>query len=197
MASVVEIANRALQILGAGRITSLTDQSKNARAISNAYFPVRDALLRAHRWNFAIQRFMLAPSATAPAFGPTNAFPLPTGWLHVLPPDPQYNTNDRDWIIEGGSILSNQTFQGNPAAVSLGVRIVMKIEDPNQMDPLFREALSATLAEELAEELTQSNTKRQYAAEKRKAAISEAKKTNAIENVPQVAPDDPWITARI
>ena len=189
MASVVEICNRGLQKLGAARITSLNDQSVNARAMMQAYPSVRDALLAEHPWNFAIQRFELAASATPPAFGPTNAFPLPPGWLRVLPPDPRWNYPDLDWTIEGDSILSYR-----PAP--LHVRLVMRVEDANLMHSTFREALSSDLAYELCEQLTQSNTKKQAAAQDKKDAIAEAKKTNAIMKVPQVAAEDFWIVVR-
>lgn len=189
MAAEVDICNRALQKLGAARITALTDQSVNARACSTAYAICRDDLLREHPWNFAIQRFQLAASATTPAFGPANAYPLPTGWLRVLPPDPFQNTNDRDWIIEGGQLLTD-----DPSP--LNIRIVMQVTDPNLMDVTFREALASKLAYELAEPLTQSNTKKQAAAAMFKDDIAQARKVNAIEKVPQAAVEDTWITSR-
>ena len=51
MASKVEIANRALQKLGAKRIASLSEDSRNARAINAAYDTLREAELRAHTWS--------------------------------------------------------------------------------------------------------------------------------------------------
>lgn len=189
MASAVDICNRALQKLGQPRITSLSDNSVAARACSTAYDPRRLALLRKHRWSFAIQRFQLPASATPPTFGPLNAYPLPSGWLKVLPPDPIQNTNDRDWIIEGGAILSDW-------APPLSVKIVMNVTDTTLMDPLFCEALSADISVEMCEALTQSNTKKQAALVDLKTAIEEAKKANAIEQVPVVSNDDTWITMR-
>lgn len=188
-ASITEICNRALQKIGAARIQSLADPSVNARACSTAYYRVRDAEFRKHPWNFAIQRFQLAANATAPLFGPANSFPLPTGWMRLLPPDPFQNLNDRDWIIEGNSVITNED-------APLDVRCVMKIEDTTLYDPLFDEALSAKLALELCEALTQSNTKKQTCQADYKDAIGEAKKVNAIEKVPQIAAEDRWITAR-
>jgi hypothetical protein len=204
MASEVEICNRGLQKLGAKRITSLTDGSVNARACLTAYAILRDAELRKHRWSFAIQRFQLAASPTAPLFGRQAEYPLPAGFLKLLDPDPDWNYtgtfsgNATDWngagnaddlIIEGRSILTNMT-------APLNVRLVMQIIDPNLMDPLFRESIAAKLAEELCEELTQSNQKKESARTDYKEAISAAKKANAIELPPQQAPTDTWITTR-
>jgi hypothetical protein len=189
MASVVSICNSALQKLGASKIQSLDDASVNARALGVAYESTRDALLRAHPWNFAIQRFQLAADATPPAFGKKNSVTLPTGWLRVLPPDPWMDLNSRDWIIEGGKLLTDDS-------MPLDLRCVMLVEDANLMDPAFREALASRLAIDLCEALTQSNTKKEAASQDYKNAIGEAKKANAIEQVPQIAVDGTFLTVR-
>lgn len=188
--SVTAICNRALQIIGAARIVSLTDQSVNARQCNTCYDMTRQSELRKHPWNFAIQRFQLPASANPPAFGPANYFPLPPGWLRVLPPDPIQNYGARDWIIEGGQIVSSAT-------APLNVRCVMDILDTTLMDAAFCESLAARMAFNMCEAITQSNTKQQACVGAYKLAIDEAKKTNAIEKVPQDAPVDEWITARI
>lgn len=189
MASVTDICNRALQKLGATRINSLNDATPSARACSATYTVVRDAVLRDHPWNFAIQRFQLA-ATTPPIFGKKSAVTLPTGWLRVLPPDPKQNLNDRDWIIEGNTLLTDED-------VPLNVRVLMKVEDTTLMDPTFQEALASKLAFELCEILTQSNAKKQACDSDYEKSIGRAKKCNAIEKVPEVAAEDHYITARI
>ncbi len=51
MASVVEIVNSALNLLGASTITALTDDSKNARICNQRYEPIRNRIFRSHPWN--------------------------------------------------------------------------------------------------------------------------------------------------
>ncbi|MCA9339377.1 MAG: hypothetical protein KDA17_00525 [Candidatus Saccharibacteria bacterium] len=189
MASNVEIANRALQRLGAKIITSLTEDSVNARAVNTAFEPVKRAELRKHPWSFAIKRAQLAASATAPLFTRTNSFPLPADCLRVLSPDPEVNYNDLDWQIEGRNIITNDD-------APLDVRYIYDVTDPNEMDVLFREALAARLAVELAEQLTQSNAKKADAAAMYDNSIAEAKRANAIERVAQRPPEDTWVTIR-
>lgn len=189
MASEVGIANRALQKLGAKRITSLTEDSRNARAINAAYTELRDAELRAHTWNFAVKRVQMAADATAPIFGRTNSFTLPSDFLRKLNLDPEFVVNSEDAQIEGRKLLTNDS-------APLDMRYIYRVEDPNEMDVLFREALASRIAFELAEEITQSNTKKAAAAADYKRAVSEAKRTNAIERVALQPPEDTWVTVR-
>jgi hypothetical protein len=185
MASEVEISNRALQRLGAGRITSLEDGSVSARACNNAYASLRDALLRTHPWSFAIARASLAADSEAPAFGPANAFSWPTTALRILLPKDEF----LDWEIEGRKILTNDT-------APLEIRYINKITDPNTMDPLFREALACWMAHELCEELTQSNSKKDRLKEDLANILAEARRTNAIERPAVESPDGSWDYAR-
>ena len=189
MASTVEIANRALQILGAKRIVSLTEDSRNARAINAAFEPVKRAELRKHPWSFAIKRVQLAADATAPAFTKTNSFPLPSDFIRLLSPDPEVNFNDLDWNIEGQSIITNDD-------APLDARYIYDVTNPNIFDMLFREALAAKLAEQLCEEITQSNSKVATAQSFYTTAIAEAKRANAIEKVAEEPPTDTWVSVR-
>lgn len=189
MSSEVSIANRALQKLGARRITSLTEDSVNARAVNACYSELRDAELRAHVWNFAKTRAQLAASATSPLFDKTNAFPLPSDCLRLLDNDPEKVVNWKDWLIEDNNILTDDD-------APLNIRYIKQVTDPAQMDVLFREALASRIAYELAEELTQSNSKKQAAFADYQKAMNEARRTNAIENISQKPPEDEWITIR-
>lgn len=189
MASETEIANRALQRLGEARITSRTENSARARAVNAAFDSVRDSELRAHSWNFAIKRAQLAADVDAPAFGPANAFPLPSDFLKLLPPDPNMHYNDLDWKIEGRKLLTDDT-------APLNIRYVYRVTDPNEMDAMFREAFALRLAKELCEVITQSNTKIQLIEADYAAAIREARKANAFEQVALEPPEDTWLSIR-
>jgi len=54
-----EIANLALGLLGAKRITALTQSVEEARVINNVYDTVRDTVLSEHAWSFAQKRVAL------------------------------------------------------------------------------------------------------------------------------------------
>lgn len=188
MASEVEICNRALQRLGAGRITSLDGGNKESRECLVAYAPLRDFLLRSHPWSFAIQRAALAADADAPIGddAPDAQYTWPTDALRILLP----KSASLDWIIEGRKILTSD-------AAPLYVRYVARITDPNTMDPMFREALSCLIAFEICEPLTQSNSKKAGLKDDLRDIVSEARRTNAIEKPPVESADGSWDTERL
>lgn len=187
--AVVDIWNRALGKLGDGRVTSINDQSAKARACQSCYDILRQAELSANPWNFAIQRFQLAASATTPLFGFQAAYPLPTGWLRILPPDPSDNFSDRDWTVEGNTLMSVYS-------APLNIRLVVDEQDTSKYPAMFVEALAARMAWEMCEQLTQSNTKKADLQAGYKFAVNEAKKHNAIQKIPQRPVESVWISAR-
>lgn len=188
--SDVAIANLALQKLGAARITSLTEDSRNARSVNACYTFMRDRELRAHKWNFAIKRTTLAPDATEPDFEYGYAFPIPSDCLRLLPPA----RNDLDWKIESHqsypSILTND-------GDTLEIIYIARIEDPSQFDSLFVDAFACKLAWHLCEEITQSNSKKADALSEYTLSMRDAKRMNAFENISEEPPEDTWLTARI
>lgn len=183
MASNVSIANRALGKLGSSTITSLTQDSPAARAVNNIFEGIRRSEIRKHPWNFAKTRAQLAASADEPLFDFDYAFPLPADCLRVL------NKADVDWKIEGQSILSNDS---GP----LEVVYLRDVTDPNIFDEAFIEAFAAKLAMELAERLSSSSEKKEQARKDYQFALSEARRTNAIERMSEDRIEDDWVRAR-
>lgn len=201
------IVNRGLQLLGYKPVGSINDNDRGARAMLRAYDSVLRSTLRGNFWSFAIKRAILPASATPPAFGKANYFPLPGDFLSLAPPDqinsynfgsipsvPNASPGYDDYQIEnaGGvqAIASN-----NPAP--LYIRYVSSDITESMFDPCFAEAFAANLAMETCEELTQSNTKIANAEKAYDHAIEEAKKRNAFEMKPIRAPVDNWILARM
>jgi hypothetical protein len=187
VASEVSICNEALDILGAARITSLTEDSVNARECNACYAELRDRETERHPWNFARTRVVLAPNTAAPAFDFSYAFTLPSDCLRVLLPN---DRNTLDWSIENGKILTND-------GTSINLKYVKQVTDPNVMPPTFRGALAAMIAWLKCEKITQSNTKKADAQKFYDFQIAQAKRTNAFQRVAEDAPEDEWVTARI
>ncbi len=189
MASVVGICNSALVKLGATRIISLTEGSKNANLCDEQYEKVRDDLLRSHAWNFAIARRKLARLADAPTFGFDYVFQLPTDFLRVVSVhDDESATGGIAYKIEGRTLLSNAT--------DIYLRYIRQVTDPNDMDALFRETLAWAVASDLAIPITQSSTTREQMRDGLDDHLSKAKSIDAIEDFPETEPDPAWVSER-
>ena len=145
MASVIQICNSALNQLGAGSITALTENSKNARLCNERYETVRDAVYRSHPWNCLVKRVQLAQDSDTPAWGFSYQYTLPADCLRLL----RILDYDLDHKVEGRKILSN--------ASSMKILYVARITDPNEYDELLRETLSAALGADIAYGITSSN----------------------------------------
>ena len=149
MASDIGVVNAALHKLGVCRIVAFTDTTKQGLIANDTFADIRDALLRAHPWNFAIERAALAADATAPEWGYDAKYALPEGQtpcLRVLSVEGEDEDSGR-WTIEGRFIVTS-------LSAPINIRYIKRITDANSMDAVFREALSARLAMEWATTLT-------------------------------------------
>jgi len=199
MASEVEIANRALTKLGAARIISFGDDNKQARAVQSMFSIVRDAELRAHLWSFSIRRRSLPSLITEPEWGFDYQYQIPSDCLRLIQVNDVYqgpdlsnyrNSSTAQYMLEGNKILATY-------APPLKVRYVSSIEDTTEWDAAFVEAFACRLAMEMAEDLTQSNTKRELAQGEYEQAMSMAIRAGAFEQQHQDLPDDAWVLSRI
>lgn len=191
MASNVEIANRALGELAGNKIADLQEDSPEARKINRVFALVRDGLLRQHRWNFAIKRASLPAETSVPVWGFARSYPLPTDCLRLIELDgaPAYKL-ERSPAGGGRAVVTD-------AAAPLKIRYVARIEDPNEFDPAFAELFAARLAQELCYDITGSNARQAELKDWAKAALSEARRLNAIELPPEELPDEGnWLAAR-
>lgn len=189
MASEVSICNSALINIGATTITSLTQGIKNANACNEQYFKLRDQLLRAHNWNFAIKRIKLGQLSATPVTEFDFQYALPSDWLRTI----QVHDNDAGlgrikYKIEGGNILSDAT--------NIYLRYVSRITDPNKMPADFQEVLGWRLAMALTIKIAGSNTRFKLAQEEFNNQLRQAKSTDALEDFPEEAPEGSWLDAR-
>jgi len=145
MASVVGIVNSALIKLGADTISALTEDSPEARAANARYESLRDEVLRAHPWNFALVRAELARLLDAPLFGAAHHYQLPADCLRVMATE-----GAEPFEIEGNRLLTD--------AESARILYVRRVADPNLFDAMFRETLALRIAADLAYKLVSSTT---------------------------------------
>ena len=190
MASKTDIANRALSKLGEKRVTNVDTQDvDSAKVIRYMWDIVLDGELTKFPWNFAIKRAQLAKDATGPTWEWNNYYTLPSDFLSLLEikGEPEYELEQNS---DGDIAIA--TDESSP----IQIRYISRVSDTGEFDPLFVEALSARLAMEACEEITQSNTKKQILIQEYEAAISMAYASDSIQETPKKLRDDEWLLAR-
>jgi hypothetical protein len=189
MTSVVDIANYALNSLGASNITSLGENSKPARIVNQRYEAVRDSVFRSHPWK-----------TDAPVYGYAYNYALPSDpyCLRVLqfsngsmtyPFDNMRSNNDTPpFIIEGRKLLTDEG--------TAKIKYVARITDPQQYDAGLIEVLASRLAYEVSYAITGSTTVRQIAAADFDRKLKDARFEDATEGAPERIEASDFIEAR-
>lgn len=151
MPSETDICNMALLGVGAKpKISSLIEDSDNARLCRQFYQPVVDTVLRSHLWNCAT--FYPDSSLT-----PLSATPDTPDW------DYQYNLPSNPWclrLLQVGADTDQptkwkvvgRTFLYNTDTAK--VVYIKRITDPNEFDPLLVDAIVNRLQIKFAMPLT-------------------------------------------
>lgn len=200
MPSKVDIANYALNNLGASNISSLDENSKAARVVNQRYDSVRDAVFRAHPWNCLIRRAQLAQSTEAPAFGYAYQYALPVDpfCLRVLEFSngslsyPQDNITNNSggpvFVVEGRNILTDEG--------TARIKYIARVTDPQQYDANLVEAIAARLSAEICYAITGSTTMVQIQTAFYEAKVSEARFNDATEGAPQRIEASDFIESR-
>lgn len=197
MPSVVDICNEAMDLLGAATITSLTQNSKEARLCNRNYELVRDAVLRAHPWNVAISRASLPQDSTAPAFGFLYQYTLPTDpyclrvlsfWDNNVNNEVAAYDSTVMYKIEGRKILSNEA--------TCKIIYIGRVEDTEQFDSLLSSTIAHRLAAETAYAITGSSNVAQNMQALYELRLREAKSTDAMEGYPEQVVADTFINIR-
>jgi len=177
MASVVDICNSALNLLGASTISALTDDSKNARLCNQRYEPVRNRVFRSHAWNCLHKRVQLAQNSTAPVIEYTYAYALPSDCLRVL--KVHNGTTDSiassiDYKLEGKNIVTDEG--------TIYLIYIALDTDPNNYDTYLQESISHQLSADLAYAITNNATLAEKYMTRADERLREARFIDATEN---------------
>jgi hypothetical protein len=200
MASTVDIANYALNMIGASNISSFDENTKAGRLVNQRYESARDAVFRSHPWNCLIRRAELAQETQAPAFGYAYQYALPTDpyCLRVLefsngslsyPQDNMFsNRGGPVFVIEGRKLLTDEG--------TARIKYVARVTDPQEYDASLVEALAARLAMEIAYAVTGSTTVVQLVTALYDEKLREARFVDATEGAPQKLEASDFIESR-
>ena len=165
MANVTEICNKALTLLGAKLISSIDDESNEARFCKAQFDVLRDDMLEQGEWSFAIMRDTLPPSADPPVNLWATLYAVPPDLIRLLECsyDPDLMTPVQ-WAVEGNRIAVRREAQSrldyfasaDPTGGNLQVKYIYRELNTERYTSLFTEAFSARLAAEGAIPLAQS-----------------------------------------
>lgn len=182
--SEIGICNSALSKIGASRITAFDGSSKEAILCDEQYKKLRDDVLRAHPWKFALKRATLQLLPEAPAFGYACKFDLPGDYLRVV----RFEPSGCAYTIEGRELLTD--------ASEAAIQYVSLVDDPALFDPNFREALAFRLAADLAYPIAQSAALAKGMMDAYEQQLRLARSMNAQEGTPPKVEADDWIQSR-
>jgi len=192
MASEVDIANSALNLLGAATISALTDDSKNARLCNQRYEPVRNRVFRSHAWNCLHKRVQLAQNSTAPVIEYSYAYALPSDCLRVL--KVHNGTTDSiqsaiDYKLEGRNIVTDE---GTVYLIYIAL-----VTDPNEYDSYLQESISHQLAADLCYAITNNATLANNYMVRADERLREARFIDATENSLDTIESNEFTDARL
>ena len=195
MASQIQICNIALVHCGEATITSLNEDGKAARVLKRVYDVVLDQALTDYRWYFAIERAELAADPTAPLFGFTYRFTVPSDMVQLIGIGDDQNESKRNYTAsetifkrEGNYILAD--------SAPLKIVYVKRVTDPGMYSPEFVKYLSYLLATTIFYDLTKGADRYTALVQGREQAAKQAKFKGAIQNTPEVIVASDWIDSR-
>lgn len=185
-ASAVSICSNALQRLGDKPIASFEDGTNPASTAANLWPTVRDALLRAHPWNCATKRVILAPMEASPPFDYSHKFQLPSDWLKTL--QVGRRGHSPDYQVEGRCILYNGT--------ALPLVYIWRNENVSLWDDSLVIAAEMKMAAALAYPITSSASLRDSMNQEAEAMLKRAKADDGQDSPPEEFGMSPLLSAR-
>ena len=192
MASTLDMCNSALNLLGASTISSLTEDTKNARLCNQRFEPIRDRVFRSHNWNCLIKRVQLAQDSTAPVVEYSYAYTLPTDCLRVLKIHNGSTDSIKsalDYKIEGRKVVTDET--------TIYLVYIALITDPNEFDSYLREAISHHLAADICYAITNNSTLANNYMTRADERLREARFIDATENALDTVEANEFTDARL
>lgn len=182
--SKVSIVNKALTMLGANRITSLSDDTREAKAANAVYDQSLRSILSETCWSFATKRALLNRLEEVPVVGSGYYFQRPSDCIEI------FETTANSWRPEGEKIWSSDP--------TLGVIYTYLNDDDTFYSPKFIDALACLLAANMCYDITNSASRTQelislYEGE----YLPRALHYDASRQGERTVKDDEWINAAL
>ncbi len=187
-----QLANIALGHIGESRIIDLAEQTPQAEHCRRMWDLVRDDLLRARHWNFALCRTLLAQEATAPLFDKEFAYRLPSDYLLAVEVNGyQAGTGEATFDLIGDTIQTNDE--------TLALLYVRREQNPQKWDSSFCTAFTYKLAAAIAPSITSAPGLADRLAQAAEAVVQRAFGPDNLETRPRAVlatVGSAWLRAR-
>ena len=176
--SEIQVAKLACDLLKETPLSSWDDPTPVGRWMKRNFKIIRNIVMAATPWAFAIRRELLQPHGEKPAFNWQTQYVIPRDVLRVLPLRMGGTVNGSliDWEREGMLILTN--FTG-----PLKARLLFEQEDCGTWSPLFIDALSSAIALRMSQWLTGKDKFTQMMSSMHKEAMTSAMFANGAEGI--------------
>lgn len=187
MVSEVDVCNRALLKIHARQISRLDppEDTEESQACFTVYEQLRDEVLRAHPWNFAVKLATLNKLSDAPLFDFNYAYQLPSDCLRVLKlKETDYRNR---YKIIGNQLHTNLD--------GVNIKYTKRETDTTLFDPLFVSALATRIAMELCYALAGSAERTAQLEAEYIRILREAKRRDGQEGTPDPVTAETFIDA--
>jgi hypothetical protein len=182
--SDVDIANRALSLLGSPAITSLTDGSREASLCNRVLADTRKACLRAGMWNFAKARMTLDTPQESEINDFSYAHQLPEDFVRLI----QVDDGRTEFALESGFIYTDSE--------EIEIRYIWLNTVVSNYDSLFVEVMAHWLAWVITMPLTQSQSQKDNMWAELEKILPRAKHVNATELYDRSLQTETWTNSR-
>ena len=185
--SDIALASRALIRIGAAPVVSFDDGTAESEIAGALFGPVRDALLSAYSWSFALGQVTLTQLETPPVADYSNAFALPNDFLRALSAGTGGRGRGVSYRIARGALHSH-------ADDVLLTYIFRPAEE--EFPPYFDAALIARLAAELTIPVTENTSRAEAMFRLAEGEYERARQIDAQQDTPGRIEDFSLINAR-
>lgn len=178
------IVNKALTLVGAATVTSIDDDTNNARILREVYEIALRSILPRCMWNFATKRLLLSLSSDVLDWydtGETIVYVKPTDVIKIF----GTNSPKGRWREEGDYIISDTS--------GLGIRYVYFLDNPSKYSADFITAFIDKLCSDIAFAIVNSSSLgEKYKSLYESVSLPAAMSSNSQIGVQQNITDDAW-----
>lgn len=183
----ITLCSRALIRIGAAPITSFSDGTAESEIAGALYESIRDTLLSAYGWSFAVAQENLSQLITPPAADYSHAFGLPSDLLRALSAGTGARGRGVTFRISGTALHTN---------MSAVVLTYIARVDESAFPPYFAQALVSRLAAEFCIPVTENTSRAEAMFQLAAKEFETARQIDAQQDSPQAIESFPLTDVR-